>query len=120
MRSEAIKSGGVPSGDRIATGVATAVPLAAFVFAVSQTWGGLLQWLRGKVLAANNIVQEDIDSIRLVDEPEQVRDIVVAYHEKALRTRSKEEKPLPVATERRPEPRRMPRAKSRGRRRISK
>jgi uncharacterized protein (TIGR00730 family) len=83
-------------------------------------WGGLLQWLRGKVLAANNIVQEDIDSIRLVDEPEQVRDIVVAYHEKALRTRSKEEKPLPVATERRPEPRRMPRAKSRGRRRISK
>jgi uncharacterized protein (TIGR00730 family) len=83
-------------------------------------WGGLLQWLRGEVLAANNIVQEDIDSIRLVDEPEQVRDIVVAYHEKALRTRSKEEKPLPVATDRHPEPRSMPRAKSRGRRRISK
>jgi uncharacterized protein (TIGR00730 family) len=83
-------------------------------------WGGLLQWLRGKVLAANNIVQEDIDSIRLVDEPEQVRDIVVAYHEKALQSRSKEEKPLPVAAERRPEPRRMLPAKSRGRRRISK
>jgi uncharacterized protein (TIGR00730 family) len=83
-------------------------------------WGGLLQWLREKVLRANNIVQEDIDSIRLVDEPEQVRDIVVAYHEKALRTRSKEEKPLPVVTDRRPEPRSMPRAKSRGRRRISK
>jgi uncharacterized protein (TIGR00730 family) len=58
-------------------------------------WGGLVQWLRDKVLTANNISQEDIDSIRLVDEPEQIRDIVVAYHEKALRTRSKEDEPLP-------------------------
>src|SRR6202165_5368774 len=36
-------------------------------------WSGLIQWLRDKVLAANNIVQEDVDSIRLVDEPEQAR-----------------------------------------------
>jgi len=58
-------------------------------------WGGLIQWLRDKVLTANNIAQEDIDSIRLVDEPEQVRDIVVAYHEKALRARSNEDEALP-------------------------
>jgi uncharacterized protein (TIGR00730 family) len=83
-------------------------------------WGGLIQWLRDKVLAANNIMQEDIDSIRLVDEPEQVRDIVVAFHEKALRTNSNEDEPMPVANDRHPEPRSMPRAKSRGRRRTSK
>jgi uncharacterized protein (TIGR00730 family) len=58
-------------------------------------WGGLIQWLRDKVLAGHNIVQEDVDSIRLVDEPEQARDIVVAFHEKALRTRSNEDEPLP-------------------------
>ena len=63
----------------------------------TEYWGGLIQWLRDKVLVANNIVQEDVDSIRLVDEPEEVRDIVVAFHEKALRANSKEDKAMPVA-----------------------
>ncbi len=47
-------------------------------------WDGLIDWLRTRVLAANNIVQEDVDSIHVVDTPEQVRDIVVAYHERAV------------------------------------
>ena len=51
----------------------------------SQYWGGMIEWLRQMVLAANNITQEDVDSIHVVDEPERVRDIVVEYHEKALR-----------------------------------
>ena len=51
----------------------------------SEYWGGLVDWLRARVLAANNIVQEDVDSIHIVDDPEQVRDIVVAYREKAAR-----------------------------------
>src|SRR6266513_391119 len=54
-------------------------------------WSGLIQWLREKVLTANNIVQEDVDSIRLVDEPEQVRDIVLAFHEKALAAKNNED-----------------------------
>jgi uncharacterized protein (TIGR00730 family) len=49
----------------------------------SEYWAGLIDWLRARVLAANNIVQEDVDSIHVVDTPEQVRDIVVAYHEHA-------------------------------------
>jgi uncharacterized protein (TIGR00730 family) len=57
----------------------------------SDYWGGLIQWLRDKVLTANNISQEDVDSIRLVDDPEQVRDIVLAFHEKALLANSKED-----------------------------
>src|SRR5436190_3202661 len=42
-------------------------------------WGGMIEWLRRVVLAANNIKQEDVDSIYVVDEPEKVRDIVVAF-----------------------------------------
>lgn len=52
-------------------------------------WGGLIDWMRSGVLAANNITQEDVDSIHLVDSPEQVRDIVVAYHEEAVRKNGK-------------------------------
>jgi uncharacterized protein (TIGR00730 family) len=50
----------------------------------SEYWSGLVDWLRAKVLTANNISQEDVDSIYVVDEPERVRDIVVAWHEKAV------------------------------------
>jgi uncharacterized protein (TIGR00730 family) len=51
----------------------------------SDYWAGLIDWLRMSVLAANNIAAEDVDSIHLVDEPEQVRDIVVEYHRRAQR-----------------------------------
>jgi uncharacterized protein (TIGR00730 family) len=49
----------------------------------SDYWAGLVDWLRKSVLLVNNISQEDVDSIHIVDTPEQVRDIVVEYHEKA-------------------------------------
>ena len=52
----------------------------------SEYWAGLVQWLRTSVLEANNIVQEDVDSIHVVDTPEAVRDIVVAYHEQAVQS----------------------------------
>ncbi len=51
----------------------------------SDYWAGLIDWLRQRVLAANNITQEDVDSIHIVDEPERVCDIVVEYHEQAER-----------------------------------
>jgi uncharacterized protein (TIGR00730 family) len=54
-------------------------------------WGGLIEWLRDFVLSANNIKKEDIESIRIVDEPERARDIVVEYHEKAIRSRKFED-----------------------------
>ena len=49
-----------------------------------EYWAGLITWLRERVLIANNITEDDVDSIHVVDTPEQVRDIVVAYHEKAV------------------------------------
>jgi uncharacterized protein (TIGR00730 family) len=57
----------------------------------TKYWGGLLAWLRDTVLPANNITQEDVDSIHVVDDPERVRDIVVEFHDKALRTNSDED-----------------------------
>ena len=48
-------------------------------------WNGMLEWLREVVLAENNITQEDVNSIHVVDTPEEVRDIVVAYHETAVK-----------------------------------
>ena len=56
-----------------------------------EYWGGLLAWMREYVLAASNITKEDVESIRLVDEPEQVRDIVVEFHDKAVQTNKNED-----------------------------
>src|SRR6266480_6675029 len=50
----------------------------------SDYWSGLIQWLRERVLAANNIAQEDIDAIHIVDDPERVAEIVCQWHDKAL------------------------------------
>jgi len=55
----------------------------------SDYWAGMIDWLRKTMLAANNISQDDVDSIHVVDEPEQVRDIVVEYHRKALQDSGK-------------------------------
>src|SRR6266581_7415864 len=59
----------------------------------SDYWGGLIDWLRKSVLAANNITQEDVDSIRIVDDPEEVRDIICAFHDKAMMTNADEDEP---------------------------
>jgi len=61
----------------------------------SEYWAGLIDWLRNRVLGANNIAQEDVDSIHVVDTPEAVRDIVVAYHHRAELSR---EDGTPLAT----------------------
>ena len=53
-----------------------------------EYWGGLIGWLRDMVLAHHNIKTEDVDTIRLVDEPEQVRDIVIEFHEKTVKERN--------------------------------
>jgi uncharacterized protein (TIGR00730 family) len=60
----------------------------------SEYWSGLIGWMREKVLVANNIVQADVDSIHLVDEPEKARDIVVAFHENAVRAKNDEDQRL--------------------------
>jgi uncharacterized protein (TIGR00730 family) len=56
----------------------------------SAYWGGMIEWMRKTVLAENNIKLEDVDSIHMVDEPEKVRDIVVAFHDQAMRSNGDE------------------------------
>ncbi len=56
-----------------------------------EYWGGLIAWMKEQVLAANNILPEDVDSIHVVDEPGRVRDIVLDFHEKAERARNYED-----------------------------
>ena len=50
----------------------------------SDYWGGLIDWLKNVVLAENNILREDVESIHITDDPQKVRDIVVEYHDRAL------------------------------------
>jgi uncharacterized protein (TIGR00730 family) len=61
----------------------------------SEYWGGLLDWLRKSVLVANNITKEDVDSLHLVDDPVRVRDIVCAFHDRALVTNGDEDEVSP-------------------------
>ena len=65
----------------------------------SEYWGGMIDWMRKIVLAENNIKQEDVDSIHMVDEPEKVRDIVVAFHDQAMRSNGDEGDARPSATD---------------------
>jgi predicted Rossmann-fold nucleotide-binding protein len=63
----------------------------------SDYWSGLIQWLRERVLVANNITQEDVDSIHIVDEPERVVEIVCEWHDKALVVDGDEDEEPPKA-----------------------
>src|SRR5436190_21825597 len=65
----------------------------------SEYWGGMIDWMRATVLAENNIKQEDVDSIHLVDDPEKVRDIVVAFHDQALKVNGDEGESRPARSD---------------------
>jgi uncharacterized protein (TIGR00730 family) len=61
----------------------------------SDYWGGLIDWLRKSVLAANNITKEDVDSLHVVDDPERVCEIVCEFHDQALTTNKDEDEVTP-------------------------
>ena len=43
----------------------------------SDYWGGLLDWLRGTMLAAGNISTPDIELMRLADSPQEVHELIL-------------------------------------------
>jgi len=45
----------------------------------SEYWGGLIDWMRERLLTENKINQEDVDSIYISDDPVHVRDIILRY-----------------------------------------
>ena len=42
-------------------------------------WAGLLDWIRGTLLAAGAVVRGDLDLLQLTDDPDEVVDIIRAY-----------------------------------------
>jgi uncharacterized protein (TIGR00730 family) len=42
----------------------------------SEYWGGLIDWLRARVVAAGNVAADELDMLQLADSPQQVAQIV--------------------------------------------
>jgi len=49
----------------------------------SKYWGGLLEWLKEKVLKHGNISKSDLDIFTLVDKPKEVAEVIKRFYEKA-------------------------------------
>jgi len=63
------------------TGKITEFPVILFD---SDYWGGLVDWLRERMLAEGKISPDDLDLFTLVDEPTEVRDLLMsAAHRQA-------------------------------------
>ena len=61
----------------VATGKITRFPI---VLVGSEYWGGLVTWLREKVLDNGNIHAGELDLFAVVDEPEEVVEIITKAH----------------------------------------
>jgi len=57
------------------TGKITEFPVILFG---SDYWGGLVHWLRERMLAEGNISPDDLELFSVVDEPSEVRDLLMA------------------------------------------
>jgi uncharacterized protein (TIGR00730 family) len=64
----------------VATGKITRFPI---VLVGSEYWGGLLTWLREKVLAEGKVHAEELELIKVVDEPEEAVKAITKAHAKA-------------------------------------
>ncbi len=63
----------------IQTGKVRNFPLILFG---TTYWGGLMDWLRGPMLAEAKISPGDLDLFMLTDDPTEAADIIGAYHER--------------------------------------
>jgi len=61
----------------VETGKITRFPI---VLVGSSYWGGLITWLREKVLAERKISVGDLDLLRIVDDPAEVVRIIIEAH----------------------------------------
>src|SRR5499427_6682410 len=61
----------------VATGKITRFPI---ILVGSEYWGGLLAWLREKVLAEGKVHAAELDLIQVVDEPEEAVRIITKAH----------------------------------------
>jgi len=45
----------------------------------SEFWGGLIDWLKNRMLAEDKILATDLDLIQVVDEPEEAVKLIKKY-----------------------------------------
>ena len=64
----------------VATGKITRFPI---ILVGSHYWGGLLTWLREKVLAEGKVHAEELELIKVVDDPEEAVKAITKAHAKA-------------------------------------
>ncbi len=62
----------------VQTGKSRKIPI---ILVESAFWQGLIDWLRGTLIAAGTISPGDMDLIQVVDDPEAVVDRIFAYYE---------------------------------------
>src|SRR5579863_6163481 len=64
----------------VATGKITRFPI---VLVGSEYWGGLVTWLREKVLAEGKVYARELELFTIVDEPEEVVKVITKAHAEA-------------------------------------
>jgi uncharacterized protein (TIGR00730 family) len=52
----------------------------------SDYWGGLVDWIRGRLLAEGKIAPQDLDLLCLTDDPLEVRDKLMCASHRQART----------------------------------
>lgn len=49
----------------------------------TEYWGGLLEWVKDRMLSEGMISQEDLDLVKLVDTPDEVTEAISAFYQKS-------------------------------------
>ena len=75
----------------IQTGKARKIPL---ILVSSTFWGGMLDWFRDRLVAEGMINPEDMDLIKVIDQPEAVVEAIFEHYEKRGFEPSQEEREL--------------------------
>lgn len=63
----------------IQTGTGRRIPI---ILVESAFWQGLLEWMRGTLVAQRMISPDDMDLMQVIDEPQQVVDAIFDFYEK--------------------------------------
>ena len=61
----------------VQTGKTNKVPI---VFVGKEFWGGLIQWIKDKLISEHYIKEEDLNHFHLTDEPSEASKIIYNFH----------------------------------------
>jgi len=78
----------IPGGFGTLTGMFEAITLIQtnrikplpVILVGTQFWGGLMDWIKAKLLDEKKLSSDDLDIIQVIDEPEEIVDAVVRFH----------------------------------------